>query len=185
MRGYRRRLRGRRGQDRTLQGRNRPLCPRSPRDRQTLLRASPREGSGATLDDAGRYVRSQNEPTSLRAGNVVLSCSVGNHAGWRGLPGGAEGIRTLGLCSAITALSQLSYSPVRGPVLRENNTHLSVRTPPYSLGPWRCRSRRRQGGRPHVCCLWRRCESSRLGRADGCGNDLCRWWFCETPAPNI
>jgi hypothetical protein len=22
-------------------------------------------------------------------------------------------------------------------------------------------------------------------RADGYANDLCRWWFCETPAPNI
>jgi hypothetical protein len=33
-------------------------------------------------------------------GNVVLSCGVGSHAGWRGLPGGAEGIRTPDLCSA-------------------------------------------------------------------------------------
>ena len=31
-------------------------------------------------------------------GNVALSCAVGNHVDLRGLPGGAEGIRTDGHC---------------------------------------------------------------------------------------
>ena len=35
-------------------------------------------------------------------GNVVLSCAVGNHVDLRGLPGGAEGIRTSDLRSAGT-----------------------------------------------------------------------------------
>ena len=47
-------------------------------------------------------------------GNVVLSCGVGNHVRTRGLPGGAEGNRTPDLCSAIAALSHLSYSPDYG-----------------------------------------------------------------------
>ena len=62
--------------------------------------------SGYALPSVRPHRRShpdrQNEPTSLRAGNVVLSCSAGNHAGWRGLPGGAEGIRTSDLRSAGT-----------------------------------------------------------------------------------
>ena len=33
-------------------------------------------------------------------GNVVLFCSGGNHSGSRGLPGGAEGIRTSDLFGA-------------------------------------------------------------------------------------
>jgi hypothetical protein len=45
-------------------------------------------------------------------GNVVLFCRLGNHVDLRGLPGGAEGNRTPDLCSAIAALSHLSYSPV-------------------------------------------------------------------------
>ena len=36
-------------------------------------------------------------------GNVVLSCAVGNHVDLRGLPGGAEGIRTDGHRAAETA----------------------------------------------------------------------------------
>ena len=45
-------------------------------------------------------------------GNVMLFCGLGNHVDLRGLRGGAEGNRTPDLCSAIAALSHLSYSPV-------------------------------------------------------------------------
>jgi hypothetical protein len=45
-------------------------------------------------------------------GNLGPIRTLGNHVDLRGLPGGAEGIRTPDLCSAIAALSQLSYSPV-------------------------------------------------------------------------
>jgi hypothetical protein len=38
--------------------------------------------------------------------------SLGNHRRLPGLPGGAEGNRTPDLCSAIAALSHLSYSPL-------------------------------------------------------------------------
>ena len=41
-----------------------------------------------------------------RYGNVVLPCGVGKRVATRGLPGGAEGIRTPDLCSAIAGLSQ-------------------------------------------------------------------------------
>jgi hypothetical protein len=55
-----------------------------------------------------------SRPTDAAAsrGNVGLFCSVGNHVDLRRLPGGAEGNRTPDLCSAIAALSHLSYSPV-------------------------------------------------------------------------
>ncbi len=54
------------------------------------------------------------ETGSIRTGhgNVGLFPTLGNHVGLRRLPGGAEGIRTPDLCSAIAALSHLSYSPV-------------------------------------------------------------------------
>jgi hypothetical protein len=39
-------------------------------------------------------------PWEATYGNVVLSCGVGNHVGLRGLPGGAEGIRTYDLRGA-------------------------------------------------------------------------------------
>src|SRR5580658_11002382 len=45
-------------------------------------------------------------------GNLALFLAAGNHVGSPRLPGGAEGIRTPDLCSAIAALSHLSYSPV-------------------------------------------------------------------------
>jgi hypothetical protein len=38
-------------------------------------------------------------------GNVVLSCGVGSHVGTRGLPGGAEGIRTFDLRSEAPAVT--------------------------------------------------------------------------------
>src|SRR5271170_581146 len=45
-------------------------------------------------------------------GNVGLFWMPGNYASSGRLSGGAEGIRTPDLCSAIAALSHLSYSPV-------------------------------------------------------------------------
>jgi hypothetical protein len=72
--------------------------------------------------DAPRKVGSTAKPPvetdSLRTGygNVALFLTLGNHLGLRRLPGGAEGNRTPDLCSAIAALSHLSYSPVRAAV---------------------------------------------------------------------
>src|SRR5579863_7247893 len=51
-------------------------------------------------------------PPSL--GNVESFGSFENLAGRKVPAGGAEGIRTPDLCSAIAALSHLSYSPARG-----------------------------------------------------------------------
>src|SRR3984885_135863 len=53
--------------------------------REAALQAPPPEGSQAS------------------SGNLALSCGVGNPAGLRGLPDGAEGIRTSDLRSAGTA----------------------------------------------------------------------------------
>ena len=40
-------------------------------------------------------------------GNVALSCGVGYHVDLRGLPGGAEGIRTSDLCGALSTPAAL------------------------------------------------------------------------------
>jgi hypothetical protein len=66
------------------------------------------EGVGA--DGAGvrgPHWPSQDRPrrptlSAASYGNVVLTCGVGNHLGLRGLPGGAEGIRTSDLPGAGT-----------------------------------------------------------------------------------
>src|SRR5271165_1296886 len=76
-----------------------------------------------------RRSKSLSRPTAAAVSrrNVVLFCSGGNHARACGLPGGAEGIRTPDLCSAIAALSHLSYSPGRAA--------LYVRVPGVSTAP--------------------------------------------------
>ena len=47
----------------------------------------------------------------LTPANVEAHPAGGNRVVFHGLAGGAEGIRTPDLCSAIAALSHLSYSP--------------------------------------------------------------------------
>jgi hypothetical protein len=42
----------------------------------------------------------ETNPGAASYGNVVLSCGIGNHVVLRGLPGGAEGIRTSDLRGA-------------------------------------------------------------------------------------
>ena len=46
-------------------------------------------------------------------GNVVLSCGVGNHVDLRGLPGGAEGIRTASLSLMCLFLAAVRRGPQR------------------------------------------------------------------------
>jgi hypothetical protein len=52
----------------------------------------------AAANEPQRRQNRLGRPTAASASrrNVVLSCGVGNHVGLRGLPGGAEGIRTDG-----------------------------------------------------------------------------------------
>jgi hypothetical protein len=54
-------------------------------------------------------------PWEATYGNVVLSCRVGNHVGLRGLPGGAEGIRTDGHRGCGEISSWLAACGIRSP----------------------------------------------------------------------
>ena len=51
----------------------------------------------------------ETDPWPASYGNVVLPCGVGNHVDLRGLPGGAEGIRT----DSHRGRSESSYSSLR------------------------------------------------------------------------
>ena len=84
-----------------------------------------------TSVERGPDGRRRPKPSTLTYGNVGASSAPGNRSGFQGLPGGAEGIRTPDLCSAIAALSHLSYSP-----------HARV----FTCEPWPCqRGMRRRG----------------------------------------
>ena len=71
-----------------------------------------------TMSRARRSKR-PSRPTAVAAssGNVVLFCGGGNHVDLRGLPGGAEGIRTLGppqtICIDSFATDRPRVAPIR------------------------------------------------------------------------
>ena len=92
--------------------------PRAVRNRARWTRANSNLGNGNLRPETFGKTR-QELPLRIAGpllrpvlgeasyGNVVLSCREGNHVNLRGLPGGAEGIRTSDLRSAGTrALNQ-------------------------------------------------------------------------------
>jgi hypothetical protein len=59
------------------------------------------------------YVAMRCFPALMPNGNVVLSCSRGNHRDLRGLPGGVEGIRTSDLRGAKPEVGKAPSAPER------------------------------------------------------------------------
>ena len=88
-----------------------PCCGRPARRETEFCRERPaaetRRNARAWPQESSR----RPKPRPVTHGNLGLIDLRGNHRRSRGLPGGAGGIRTPDLCSAIAALSHLSYSP--------------------------------------------------------------------------